>query len=89
MVLEKTLESPLDCKKIQPVHSKGNQFLILIHAEAETPVLWPPDAKNWLIRKDPDAGKDWRWEEKETTEDKDMDISGVGIIQPSTIGYKK
>ena len=70
VVLEKTLESPLDCEEIQPVHSKGNQFLILIHAEAETPVLWPPDAKNWLIRKDPDAGKDWRWEEKETTEDK-------------------
>ena len=63
VVLEKTLESPLEYKEIQPVHSKGNQFLILIHAEAETPVLWPPDAKNWLIRKDPDAGKDWRQEE--------------------------
>ena len=72
VVLEKTLESPLDCKKIQPVHPKGNQSWIFIgrtDAEVETPILWPPDAKNWLIWKDPDAGKDWRWEEKGTTED--------------------
>ena len=71
VVLEKTLESPLDCKEIQPVHPKGNQSWIFIgrtDAEAETPVLWPPNAKNWLIGKDPDAGKDWRWE-KRTTQD--------------------
>ena len=73
VVLEKTLESPLDCKEIQPVHPKANQSLIFIgmtDAEAETPILWPPDAKDWLIWKDPDAGKDWRQEEKGTTEDK-------------------
>ena len=72
VVLEKTLESPLDCKEIQPVHPKGNQSWTLIgrtDAEAEAPVLWPPDAKNWLIWKDPNAGKDWRREEKGTTED--------------------
>ena len=66
------LKSPLDCKEIQPVNPKGNQSWILIgrtDAEAETPVLWPPDAKSWLVWKDPDAGKDWRWEEKGTTED--------------------
>ena len=70
-MLEKTLESPLDCKEIQPFHPKGNQSWILIErtdAEAETPMLWPPDAKNWLIWKDPDAGKDWR-QEKGMTED--------------------
>ena len=70
VVLEKTLESPLDCKDIQPVHPKGNQFWIFIggtDTEAETPVVWPPDVKNWLIWKDPDAGKDGRWEEKQTT----------------------
>ena len=73
VVLKKTLESPLDCKEIQPVHPKGNQCWIFIgrtDAEAETPILWPPDAKNWLIWKDPDVGKDWRQEEKEATEDK-------------------
>ena len=67
VVLEKTLESPLDSKEIQPVHSKGNQswrFIGRTDAEAEAPILWPPDAKNWLTGKDPDAGKDWRWEEK-------------------------
>ena len=67
-----TLESPLVCKEIQPVHPKVNQSWIFIgrtDAEAETPILWPPDAKNWLIGKDPDAGKDWRWEEKGTSED--------------------
>ena len=71
VVLEKTLESLLDCKEIQPVHPKGNQSWIFIgrtEAEAEAPVLWPPDAKNWLIGKDPDAGKDWR-QEKRVTED--------------------
>ena len=72
MVLEKTLESPLDCKEIQLVNIKGNQpwiFTGRTDAEAETPVLWPPDVKNWLIWKDPDAGKGWREEEKGTTED--------------------
>ena len=71
VVLEKTFESTLDCKEIQPVHPKGNQSWIFIgrtDAEAETPILWPPDVKNWLIWKDPDAGKDWRWEEKGTTD---------------------
>ena len=69
--LEKTLESPLDCKEIKPVNSKGNQLWIFIgktDAEAETPVLWPSDMKNWLICKDPDARKDWRQEEKGTPE---------------------
>ena len=72
VVLEKTLESPLDFKEIQPIHPKGNQSWIFIErtdAEAETPILWPPDAKNWFIGKDPDAGKDWRLEEKGMTED--------------------
>ena len=72
VVLEKTLESLLDSKEIQPVHPKGNQSWIFIgrtDVEAETPIFWPPDAKNWLIWKDPDAGKDWRWEEKGPTED--------------------
>ena len=72
VVLEKTLESPLDCKKIQPVNPKGNQSWIFIGRtddEAETPILWAPDAKNWLIEKDPDAGKDWKQEEKGTIED--------------------
>ena len=72
VVLEKTLESPLDCKEIQPVHSKGDQSWIFIgrtDAEAKTPILWPPDAKRQLIWKDPDAGKDWRREEKGMTED--------------------
>ena len=72
VVLEKTLESPLDCKEIQQVYPKGNQSWIFIgrtDAEAETPILWPPDVKKWLIGKDPDAGKDWRQEEKGPTED--------------------
>ena len=70
VVLEKTLESPLDCKEIQAVYPKGNQSWIFTErTDAETPTLWPPDAKNWLTRKDPDAGKDWRREEKELTED--------------------
>ena len=72
VVLEKTLESPFGSKEIQPVHSKGDQPWIFIgrtDAEAATPILWPPDVKNWLIWKDPDAGEDWRREEKGTTED--------------------
>ena len=72
VVLKKTLESPLDCKEIQQVHPKGNQFWMFIvrtDAEAETPILWLPDAKSWLTWKDPDAGKDWRQEEKGMTED--------------------
>ena len=72
VVLEKTLESPLDCKEIQPVHPKADQSWVFIgrsDAEAETPILWPPDAKSWLIGKDPDAGKDWRQEEKGMRED--------------------
>ena len=72
VVLKKTLESPLDCKEVNPVNAKGNQSWIFIgrtDAEAETPIFWPPDAKNWLIGKDPDAGKDGRQEEKGTTED--------------------
>ena len=71
MVLEKTLESPLDCKKIQPVHSK-DQFRVFFgrnDAKAETPVLWPPHVKSWLIGQDSDAGRDWGQEEKGTTED--------------------
>ena len=66
VLLEKTLESPLDIKEIQPVHPKGNQSWIFTgrtDAEPETPMLWPPDEQSWLIWKDPDAGKDWRWEE--------------------------
>ena len=72
VVLEKTLESPLDCKEIQPVHPKGDQswlFFGRTDAKAETPVLWPPHAKNWLIGKDSDAGRDWGQEEKGMTED--------------------
>ena len=72
VVLEKTLESPLDYKEIQPVHPKGNQSWVFIgrtDAEAEAPLLWPPDAKNRLSGKDPDAGKDWKQEEKGTTEE--------------------
>ena len=72
VVLEMTLESPLDCKKIQPVHPEVNQSWVFIgrtDVEAEAPTLWPPDEMNWLIWKDPDAGKDWGQEEKWTTED--------------------
>ena len=71
MVLEKTLESPLDCKESQPIHPKGNQSWIFIGSsdiEAETPILWPPDVKNWLLGKDPDAGKDLRQEDNWKTE---------------------
>ena len=88
VVLEKTLESPLDCKEIQPVHPKGDQSWVFIgrtDVEAETPILWQPDAKSWLIWKDPDAGKKWGREEKETTEDEmdgitdsmDMGLGGL------------
>ena len=73
VVLEKTLESPLDCKGIQLVHPKGDQSWVFIgrtDVEAETPILWPTNVKNWLIGKNPDAGKDWRQKEKGTTEDK-------------------
>ena len=72
VVLEKTLESPLDCKEIHPVHPKGDQswvFIGRIDVEVETPIVWPPDAKSWLIWKDPNAGKDWGHEEKKMTED--------------------
>ena len=71
-MLEKTFESPLDYKEIQPVHPKGDQswaFIGRTDVEAETPILWPPDAKSWLIGKDADAGKDWGWEEKGMAED--------------------
>ena len=76
VVLEKTPESPLDCKEIQPVHPGGNQSWIFIgrtDAEAEMPILWPPVSKKWLTRKDPDAGPEWRQEEKETIEDEMLD----------------
>ena len=72
VVLEKTLESPLDCKEIQPVHPKGDWSWVFFgrnDAKAETPVLWPPHSKSWLIEKDSDAGRDWGQEEKGTTED--------------------
>ena len=72
VVLEKTLDSPLDCKEFQPVHPKGDQSWVFIgrtDAEAETPILWPPHEKSWLIWKDPDAGRDWGQEEKGMTED--------------------
>ena len=86
VILEKTLESPLDSKEIKPVNPKGNQSWIFIgrtDAEAEAPILWPPEAKTWLIRKDPDAGKDWRQEEKGTTEGKIVgwhhQLSGISL----------
>ena len=89
MVLEKTLVSPLDCKDIQPGHPKGDQSWVFIgrtDAEAETPILWSPDVKSWLIGKDSDAGRDWGQEEKGTTEDEivestdSMDM-GLGILR--------
>ena len=82
VVLEKTLDSPLDSKEIQPVHPKGNQSWIFIggtDAEAETPLLWPPDAKSWLIWKDPDAEKGWRQKEKGMTEDEMTDLMGMSF----------
>ena len=102
VLLEKTLKGPLDCKEIQPVHPKGNQswiFLGRTDAEAETPILWPPDVKNWLTGKDPDAGKDWRQEEKGTAEHEMVECHhwlnrhefeqapGVGDEQGSLAGY--
>ena len=72
VMLEKTVESPLDCKEIKPVNPKGNNSWIVIgrtNAKAEAPILWPPDAKNWFIRKDPNAGQDWKREEKGMTEE--------------------
>ena len=92
MVLEKTLESPLDCKEIQPVHSKGDQSWVFFgrtDAKAETPVLWPPHAKSWLIGNDSDAGRDWGQEEKGTMEDEmsgwltdsmDMSLSKLRVL---------
>ena len=77
VVLEKTLESPLDCKEIKPVNPQGNQswtFIGRTDAEVETLILWSPDGKNWLIGKDSDAGKDWRWEEKGMTEERWLDL---------------
>ena len=82
MVLERTLESPLHCKEIKPVNPKGNQPWIFIRradVEAEAPILWPSDAKNWLIRKEPDAVKDWRWEERGKMTEDEM----VGCITDS------
>ena len=96
MVLEKTLESPLDCKEIQPVHPKGNQSWIFIgrtDVEAETPTPWPPDAKNWLIWKDPDPGEDWKQEEKETRESEMVGwhhwLDGHESEQPSGVGDRQ
>ena len=91
MVLEKTLESPLDFKEIQPVHPKGNQSWIFIgrtDVAAETPILWPPDAKSWLIGKDPDAGNDWGQEEKGMTED-EMDGWMDGITHSMDVSLSK
>ena len=90
MVLEKTLESPLDNKEIKPVNAKGNQSWIFTgrtdaEAEAEAPILWPPDVKRWLIREDPDAGKDWRKKEKGMTEDEMVD----GITDSGNISLRK
>ena len=88
-VRERWKEKTLYYKEIQPVHPKGNQSWIFIgrtDAEAETPVLWPPDVKNWLTRKDPDAGKDWRQEEKATTED---EMVGCGITDSMDMSLSK
>ena len=82
-VLEKTLESPLGSKEIQPVHLK--EIIGRTDAEAETPILWPPDSKNWLIWKDPDAGKDWGQEEKGTTENEMVD----GITDSMSMSLSK
>ena len=102
VVLQKTLESPLDCKEIQPVYPKGDQSLVFIgrtNVEAEIPILWPPDTKSWLFGKDPDAGKDWSLEEKGITEDEMVEwhhrldghefgqAPGVGLGQGSLACY--
>ena len=104
MVLEKTLESPLDSKEIKPINPKGNQswiFIGRVEAEAEAPILWPPDVKNWPTGKDPDAGKGWRWEEKGMTEDEKVGwhhqldgqevehAPGVGDGQGSLVCYSR
>ena len=93
VVLGKTFESPLDCKEIQPVHPKGNQSWVFIgrsEVEAETAIFWPPDAKSWLIWKDPDVGKDWGQEEKGTTEDGMVGwyhwLNGHGFEWPPGVG---
>ena len=91
VVLEKTLESPLDCKESQPVHPEGNQSWIFIgrtDAEAETPILGLPDVKNWLIWKDPDAGKDWRQEEKGMTEDEMVTMGMLWVSSGSSDGQR-
>ena len=82
VVLEKTLESPLNCKEIQPVHPKGDQSWVFTgrtDAEVETPIVWPPDVQKWLIGKDPDAGKDWGQEDKGTTEDEMVDVDSMDM----------
>ena len=91
--LEETLESPLDCKEIQPVHPKGDQSWVFIGRtddEAETPILWPPNAKSWLIWKDPDAGRDWGLEEKGTTENEmagwHHQLNGHGFVWTLGVG---
>ena len=93
VVLEKILESPLDCKEIQPVHPTGNQYYLFIgrtDAEAETLTLWPPDGKCWLIGKDPDPGKDWGLEEKGTTEVEMVGwhhwLNGLGLVWTPAVG---
>jgi len=93
VVLEKILEGPLDCKEIQPVHPKGNQFWVFIgrtDVEAETPIFWSPDAKSWLIWKHPHAGKDWRQEEKGTTEHEMVrwqhQLNGHGFVWTLGVG---
>ena len=93
LVLEKTLESPVDCKEIQSVHHKGDWswvFIGGIYVEAETPIIWPPHAKSWLIWKDPDAGKDWGQEENGTTEDEIVGwhhwLNGHGFVWTPGVG---
>ena len=91
VVLEKTFETPLDSKEIKWVHPKGNQPWIFIgRTDTEAPILWPPHAKSWLIGKDPDAGKDWRWEEKGTAEDEMVGwhhcLDGHGFEQAPGVG---
>ena len=94
MVLEKTLESPLDCREIQPVHPEEDRSWVFIggtDAEAETQILWPPHAKSWLIGKDPDAGRDWRQEEKGLTDDEMVGwyhlLNGHGFGWTPGVGY--